>query len=61
MTRKAMRSLREARETDTLAEFIAERKDQAPADRKAFDATLNSMVGKSKSEPETFPPDCDDD
>ena len=56
-----MKSLRKARETDKLDEFIAEREDQPPADAEAFHATLNSMAGKSKSEPETSPPDCDDD
>jgi hypothetical protein len=56
-----MITLREALERGQLDRFIAERKDQPPADQEAFEATLNSMAGKSKSEPETSPPECDDD
>jgi hypothetical protein len=56
-----MATLRKAREEGKLEEFIAEREDQPPADQEAFDATLNSMAGKSKSEPETSPPECADD
>ena len=55
-----MPTLREARESGKLDEFIAEREGHPPGDQDAFEATLNSMTGKSKSEPETSPPDCDD-
>jgi hypothetical protein len=54
-------SLREARQADKLAKFIAEREGQPPADQEAFEATINSMAGKSKSEPETSQPECDED
>ena len=56
-----MITLREALKRSKLDRFIAEREDQPPADREAFEATLNSMAGKSKSEPETSPPECGDD
>ena len=56
-----MTNLRKAREQGKVDEFIAERKKGPSGDRDAFDATLNSMAGKSKSEPETSPPDCADD
>ena len=56
-----MPTLREARDKGKINEFIAERDDQPPGDQEAFEATLNSMAGKSKPEPETSPPDCDDD
>ena len=56
-----MVTLRDALKRGKLDRFIAEREDQPPADAEAFHATLNSMVGNSKSEPETSPPDCDDD
>ena len=54
-------TLREALDRGKLDRFIAEREGQPPADQETFDATLNSMAGKSKSEPETSPPECDDD
>ena len=56
-----MANLRKARDENKLAEFIAEREDSPPGDQEAFDATLASMAGTSKSEPETSPPDCADD
>lgn len=56
-----MPTLREAREKGKIDEFIAERGEQPHADAEAFHATLNSMAGKSKSKPETSPPDCADD
>jgi hypothetical protein len=56
-----MISLREALKRGKLDRFVAEREDQPPADHEAFEATLNSMAGKAKSEPETSPPECDDD
>lgn len=54
-------SLTEARKRGKLDQFIAEREDQTDADADAFQATLDSMVRTSKSEPETSPPNCDDD
>ncbi len=54
-------SLRKARELNLTDQFIAEREDHPPGDQNTFDATLNSMAGKSKLEPETSPPECDDD
>ena len=56
-----MGSLRRAREEDRLDEFIAEREKAASADHDRFFAVLKSMIRTSKSEPETSPPDCDDD
>lgn len=56
-----MITLREALRRGKLDRFLAERDDQPPADTDAFEATLNSMAGKSKSEPGTSPPECDDD
>lgn len=54
-------TLRTARQRKALDQFIAEREDQPHADQEAFDATLNSMARKSKSEPETSPPECGED
>jgi hypothetical protein len=54
-------TLAEALKRGKLDRFIAERENQPPADQDAFEATLNSMAGKSKSEPGTSPPECDDD
>lgn len=56
-----MPTLRKARDEGKIDEFIAEREDHPPGDQDAFDATLASMAGRSKSEPETSPTDCDDD
>jgi hypothetical protein len=56
-----MITLREALKRGMLDRFIVERDEQPPADQEAFEATLNSMAGKSKSEPETSPPECADD
>lgn len=53
-----MITLREALERGKLDRFIAEREEQPHADKEAFHATLASMSGKSKSEPETSPPEC---
>lgn len=54
-------TLAEARKQGKLDDYIAEREDCAPGDQELFDATLNSMAGTSKSEPETSPPECGDD
>jgi hypothetical protein len=56
-----MTTLREALNRGKLDRFISERKDQPPADKQAFDATLDSMAGKSKSEPGTSTPECGDE
>jgi hypothetical protein len=56
-----MGTLRKAREEGKLRDFVAEREDQAAADAERFEAILNSMAGKSKSEPETSPQDSADD
>ncbi len=58
-----MTSLREARDTGKLDQFIAEREaEAAPAgDAKAFSRALSSMAGKSKAVPAASKPDrCDD-
>ena len=54
-------TLAEARKEGKLDQFIADRNGHPAGDQDAFDATLNSMAGRSKSEPETSPPDCADD
>jgi hypothetical protein len=54
-------TLREALDRGKLDRFIAERQDQPDADEKAFQATLGSMAGTSKSEPGTSTPECGDD
>lgn len=51
-----MKSLRDARASGKLDEFIAEHVGDAPGDKRAFDATLSSMAGKSKSKPGTSKP-----
>jgi hypothetical protein len=56
-----MITLREALQRGKLDRFIAEREEQPHADLEAFEATLASMAGKSKSKPETSPPECDED
>jgi hypothetical protein len=56
-----MITLREALKRGKLDRFIAEREDQPHADKGAFEATLDAMARKSKSEPETSTPDCGDD
>lgn len=52
---KPMTTLREARDTGKLAEFIAEREAEAAphGDPKAFNRTLEAMARTSKSVPET--------
>lgn len=46
-------TLAEARKEGKLDRFIAEHQGDASGDRKAFDATLSAMAGKSKSKPGT--------
>ena len=54
-------NLRQARESGSLDQFAKDREADAPGDETAFNRALQSMAGKSKSVPETSPPDCDDD
>lgn len=55
-----MLSLRKASQLNKLSDFIKKRKGET-GDASAFDATLRSMVGKSKATPKTSPrDDCDD-
>ena len=53
-----MTTLREARITGSLDQFIAEREAEATrdGDPKAFDRTIRAMAGTSKSAPETSKP-----
>lgn len=54
-------TLAEARTQGKLDQFIAEHKNDPKGDKDALDATLSSMAGKSKLEPETSKPDRSDD
>jgi hypothetical protein len=56
-----MVTLKEARQNGALEQFVKERNDAPPGDKRSFDATLSSMAGKSKSEPETSKPGRSDD
>jgi hypothetical protein len=53
-----MTTLKQARDTNNLAQFIAEREAEASrdGDPKAFDRTIRAMAGTSKSGPETSKP-----
>ena len=42
-------SLREARDSGKLDQFAKDRETDAPGDEAAFEATLQSMAGKSKA------------
>ena len=55
-------TLREARDTGKLDQFIAEREAEAApdGDEVALNRTLTAMAGKSKAVPVASPPDCDD-
>lgn len=57
-----MTTLKAARETDKLAEFIAEREAEAvpDGDEKAFNRALSSMARTSKTVPATSKPERDD-
>jgi len=55
-----MTNLREAIQNGNLKKFIAERKGER-GDKAAFDTTLRSMAGKSKSAPKTSSQDAPDD
>ena len=53
--------LRAARQQGKIDQFIAERETDTPGDEAAFNATLQSMAGKSKAVLEASLPDatCD--
>lgn len=53
-----MTTLREARDSGKLDQFIAEREAETArdGDPKAFDRTIRAMAGTSKSAPETSKP-----
>ena len=57
-----MITLKDARATGKLPEFIAEREAEAAprGDEHAFNRALASMVKTSKEAPEASPPDCAD-
>lgn len=54
-------NLKEARKNNKLREFIKEHETDHDGDEAAIDATLKSMVGKSKPVPKTSCEDGDDD
>ena len=56
-----MTTLRKAREVGKLYQFAKDREADAPGDEAAFNATLQSMAGKSKAVLEASLPDapCD--
>lgn len=56
-----MGSLKDARETGKLDQFVADHEADAPGDEDAFNRALASMAGKSKPAPETSKPDRSDD
>lgn len=56
-----MTNLRQAREQGKLDQFAKDREADAPGDKAAFEATLQSMAGKSKAVPEASKPDRSDD
>lgn len=60
-TERDMKSLRKARESGKLDQFAADREFDPPGDEAAFNATLQSMAGKSKAVPEASSPDVPGD
>ena len=56
-----MTTLKQARDAGKIDQFAKERDEAPPGDETAFNRALQSMAGKSKSVPGTFPPDCGDD
>jgi hypothetical protein len=56
-----MTTLKEAREKGKLKEFIKEHATDADGDEAAIEATLKSMVGKSRPVPKTSSRDGDAD
>ena len=53
-----MTTLRQAREQGKLDQFAADREADAPGDEAVFNATLQSMAGKSKAVPAASLPDA---
>lgn len=51
-----MTTLKQARDAGKLDQFVKEHENDPRGDKRAFDRTLTSMAGKSKSEPETSKP-----
>ena len=56
-----MTSLRKARDSGKLDQFAKDHEADDPGDEAAFNATLQSMAGKSKAVPATSKPDHSDD
>lgn len=56
-----MKSLREAREQGKLKQFAKDHDADSPGDEAAFEATLQSMAGKSKAVPAASTPGEADD
>ena len=56
-----MTTLKQARESGKLDQFAKDREADAPGDEAAFEATLQSMAGKSKAVPAASSPDRADD
>ncbi len=56
-----MDNLKQARAQGKLDQFAKDREGDAPGDEAAFEATLQSMAGKSKAVPAASKPDCADD
>ena len=54
-------SLKTARQQGKVDQFAKERDEAPPGDQAAFDATLQSMAGKSKAVPATSKPGRSDD
>ena len=52
-----MTTLREARESGKLEQFVAEHEISPAGDEAAFNATLRAMAGKSKEAPAASSPD----
>ena len=51
-----MTNLKQAREQGKLKQFAKDREGDAPGDEAAFEATLQSMAGKSKAVPTASSP-----
>ena len=56
-----MTTLKQARESGKLDQFAKDREADAPGDEAAFEATLQSMAGKSKAVPAASKPGHSDD
>ena len=54
-------SLKTARQQGKVDQFAKERDEAPPGDQAAFDATLQSMAGKSKEAPGASTPERGDD